>query len=173
MKYELFFMVSLLLITAGCADQVLNVNNVPSLKVDSSFDNNGTIPFRYTCDGTNVNPPLSIRDIPNGTKSMTLIVDDPNSPSGLWTYWVVYNIPVTKGIEEKSIPGTQAINSLGDVAYDGPCPPSGTDEYFFRVYALDTKLQLSDQATRSDVDNAMQGHVLAYGELTGLYGRTT
>jgi hypothetical protein len=136
------------------------------------FENKGFIPSKYTCDGANVNPPLSIEATPEGTKSLVLIVDDPDAPMGTWDHWVVWNISPAKKIEENSVPGTEGLNSFNKHSYGGPCPPSGTHRYFFKVYALDTKLELKTNSRKKDVENAIKGHTLAKGEIVGLYKRT-
>jgi Raf kinase inhibitor-like YbhB/YbcL family protein len=137
------------------------------------FENNQLIPAKYTCDGDNVNPPLTIEGVPEGAKSLVLIVDDPDCPTGTWNHWLVWNIPpTTRKIEENKVPGTEGISTYRKHAYGGPCPPSGTHRYFFKVYALDAKLDLTANAEKKDVEKAMEGHVLAEGELVGLYRRS-
>ena len=135
------------------------------------FDNNGIIPAKYTCDGEDVNPPLKIEGISEGTKSLVLIVDDPDAPMGTWDHWIVWNISPTGKIIENSIPGTEGLNDFRKHSYGGPCPPSGTHRYFFKVYALDTKLDLNPNSRKRDVERAMKGHILAEGEIIGLYKR--
>jgi Raf kinase inhibitor-like YbhB/YbcL family protein len=138
-----------------------------------TFENNQLIPAKYTCDGDNVNPPLAIDGVPEGTKTLALIVDDPDAPMGTWDHWIVWNIPATTSkIAENTVPGTEGMNDSRRRSYGGPCPPSGTHRYFFKVYALDVKLDLSSTARKRDVEKAMQGHVLAKGELVGLYRRS-
>jgi Raf kinase inhibitor-like YbhB/YbcL family protein len=138
-----------------------------------TFENNQLIPAKYTCDGDNVNPPLAIDGVPEGTKTLALIVDDPDAPMGTWDHWIVWNIPATTSkIAENTVPGTEGMNDSKRRCYGGPCPPSGTHRYFFKVYALDVKLDLSSTARKRDVEKAMQGHVLAKGELVGLYRRS-
>ena len=142
------------------------------LKITSPvFKNSGRIPRKYTCDSDDVNPPLQIEDIPTGTQSLVLIVDDPDAPMGTWDHWVVWNIPPTEKIEENNVPGIQGMNSWGKNSYGGPCPPSGTHRYFFKVYALDTKLDLDSNSRKGDVERSMKGHILAKGEIIGLYSR--
>jgi len=144
-----------------------------TLSVSSSaFENNKLIPAKYTCDGDDVNPPLTIEGTPAETKSLVLIVDDPDAPSGTWDHWVVWNIPPTNRIEENAVPGTEGLNTYRKHSYGGPCPPWGTHRYFFKVYALDTLLDLSPNSSKKDVEKAVQGHVLARGELIGLYRRS-
>jgi len=135
------------------------------------FGNNGYIPAKYTCDGEDVNPPLKIEYVPGGTQSLVLIVDDPDAPAGTWSHWTVWNIPPAEKIEENSVPGVEGLNDFGRHSYGGPSPPSGTHRYFFKVYALDTKLDLDKNSRKNDVEEAMEGHVLAKGEIIGLYSR--
>jgi hypothetical protein len=142
------------------------------LKVtSSSFDNQSLIPQKYTCDGENVNPPLKIENIPQEGKSLVLIVDDPDAPMGTWVHWIVWNIPIKKMIEENSIPGTEGLNDSMRHSYGGPCPPSGSHRYFFKVYVLSTKLDIGSNSRKEDVEKAMEGHILAKGVLIGIYSR--
>jgi len=135
------------------------------------FQNNGFIPAKYTCDGDDINPPLRIEGIPKETVSLVLIVDDPDAPMGTWDHWVVWNIPPTERIEENSVPGTEGLNDSRKHSYGGPCPPSGTHRYFFKVYALDTRLDLSPNSRKKDIERAMGAHIIAKGEIVGLYRR--
>lgn len=135
------------------------------------FNHNGMIPERFTCDGEDVNPALNIEDVPSDAKSLALIVDDPDAPMGTWVHWIVFDIPVASRIEENSVPGKQGMNDFRKLAYGGPCPPSGTHRYFFKLYALDCRLQLEEGVRKEDVERAMQGHILAQAELIGLYRR--
>ncbi|MEM2897215.1 MAG: YbhB/YbcL family Raf kinase inhibitor-like protein, partial [Candidatus Bathyarchaeia archaeon] len=142
------------------------------LKISSPvFENNEFIPKKYTCDGDDVNPPLKIEGIPEGTQSLVLIVDDLDAPTRTWNHWVVWNIPPIEEIEENSVPGVEGMNDFKKHSYGGPCPPSGTHRYFFKVYALDTKLDLDPNSTKEDVERAIEGHILAKGEIIGLYSR--
>ena len=137
-----------------------------------AFENNKPIPVKYTCDGANINPPLTIEDVPEETKALVLIVDDPDAPMGTFNHWVVWNIPpTTRKIEENTVPGTEGISTSRKHAYGGPCPPYGTHRYFFKVYALDTQLDLKSNSSKRDVEKAMKGYILAEGELMGLYSR--
>jgi len=139
------------------------------------FEPNQPIPSKYTCDEENVNPPLEIEDVPKEAESLALIVDDPDAPGKSWVHWVVWNIdPKTKGILEASLPqgGQEGVTDFGRTGYGGPCPASGQHHYFFKLYALDKKLELGDNATRADLEKAMQGHILAEAELIGLYKRS-
>ncbi|RME31199.1 YbhB/YbcL family Raf kinase inhibitor-like protein [Candidatus Woesearchaeota archaeon] len=157
----------LLVLLLAC--QTVACQTASTMNITSTFT--GEIPVRYTCDGADVNPPLTIRGVPAGTESLALIVDDPDAPLGTWTHWVVWNIPVGD-IAENSVPGEQGTNSWGKNAWGGPCPPSGTHRYRFTVYALDTKLDLPPATTSDELKQAMRGHELARGTLTGHYQRT-
>jgi Raf kinase inhibitor-like YbhB/YbcL family protein len=144
------------------------------MKITSSaFQQGAEIPSKFSCDGANTSPPLQISDVPAGAKSLALIVDDPDAPSGLFTHWMVWNISLqTSAIAEGGAPkGSQGTNDFGKSGYGGPCPPSGTHRYYFRVFALDRELDLPAGAKRSQVDAAMKGHVIAQGELMGKYSR--
>lgn len=134
-----------------------------------SFEHNGYIPKKFTCQGQNVSPALVIENIPDGTRALALIVDDPDAPMGTWVHWVVYNIPVTSGIKEDSIPGIQGINDFGRENYGGPCPPSGTHRYFFKIYALNKELELEEGVRKVGLEEAMEGNILGKAELIGLY----
>lgn len=133
------------------------------------FRHNQSIPAKFTCQGDDVNPELIIGGIPKEAKSLALIVDDPDAPMGMWVHWVVYDIPVISQIEEDNIPGTQGINDFGRKDYGGPCPPSGTHRYFFKIYALGKKLNLGEGVSKKELEKAMQGHILDKAELIGLY----
>ena len=142
------------------------------LRVSSPiFQNNQFIHPKYTCDGDDVNPPLRIEGIPGEAQALVLIVDDPDAPMGTWDHWVVWNIPPVERIEENSVPGIQGLNDFNKHSYGGPCPPSGTHRYFFKVYALDMKLNLNSNSRKKDVEKAMKGHILAEGKIVGLYRR--
>ncbi len=140
------------------------------LKITSpAFAQNGFIPDKYSCHGENTNPALAINGIPKDTKSLALIVDDPDAPRGTFDHWVLWNIPVAQTIEANSQPGVAGKNGAGQNAYTGPCPPSGTHHYHFKVYALDTMLDIKAGADKKTVEDAMKGHILAEGELVGLF----
>src|ERR1700751_1625651 len=144
------------------------------MKITSSaFQQGGNIPSKLSCDGANTNPPLQISDVPPGAKTLVLIVDDPDAPSGLFTHWAVWNIsPQISSIPEGSTPkGVQGTNDFGKSGYGGPCPPSGTHRYYFKVFALDRELDLSFGAKRGQLDAAIKGHLIAQGELMGRYSR--
>jgi Raf kinase inhibitor-like YbhB/YbcL family protein len=143
------------------------------LKVKSPvFESNKPIPKKYSCDGNDVNPPLSIEGTPKEAKTLALIIDDPDAPNGTFDHWIVWNIPAsTSKIGENTVPGKEGMNSAKQPSYMGPCPPGGTHRYFFKVYALDVELNLGISSRKKDVEKAMQGHILAKGELVGLYSR--
>ena len=134
------------------------------------FEHDGHIPKKFTCQGDDISPALIIEDIPDEAKTFALIVEDPDALMGTWVHWVVYNIPATMSqIKEDSIPGIQVMNNFGRVEYGGPCPPSGTHRYFFKVYALDAELRLKENSRKKDLEKAMEGHILDKAELIGLY----
>jgi len=137
----------------------------------SEFENNKFIPDRFTCAGEDINPSLTIEDIPAAAKSLALILDDPDAPGGMWVHWVVYDIPLISRIEENSIPGKEGTNDFGRQSYGGPCPPSGAHRYFFKLYALDAILNLKEGLTKAELERAMAGHILAKAGLVGLYER--
>jgi hypothetical protein len=140
-----------------------------AMELDSpEFGNNEYVPEKFKYTEENINPELSIKDIPAGTKSLALIFDDPDAPGKVWAHWVMFNIPVVSGIKEDSVPGRQGSNDFGRIGYDGPYPPSGVHRYVFKVYALDAMLDLKEGASKADLERAMEGHVLARAELTGL-----
>ncbi|MBF0505856.1 MAG: YbhB/YbcL family Raf kinase inhibitor-like protein [Nitrospirae bacterium] len=146
------------------------------LKISSTaFPDNGNIPSKYTCDGTDINPPLFIENVPQEAKSLVLIVDDPDAPMGTWVHWVVWNIsPRTKEIKENDSPqgASFGLNDFRKKSYGGPCPPSGTHRYFFKLYALDTALDLPAGAKKGDVEKAMKGHIISQTQTIGLYKRS-
>jgi len=134
------------------------------------FKNGEAMPKKYSQYGENVNPPLDIAGTPVETKTLTLIVTDLDIPLGLTiTHWIMWNIPPTGHIEENSAPGIQGKNTRRKKSYMGPRPPLGTHRYLFEVYALETELKLDSDASRKDVEKAMQNHILAKGELLGIY----
>lgn len=135
----------------------------------TAFKNNESIPRKYTGDGDDVNPPLVIEGIPRGTKTLALIMDDPFARIRTWVHWVMWNIPPVGIIAENSAPGVQGRNSSGESSYSGPCPPFGTHQYFFKVYALDKILSLDQGASKQDLEKSMEGHILEKAELVGLY----
>jgi len=145
-----------------------------ALKLSSpAFENNKPIPAKFTCKGENISPELAISGIPNGAKSLALIVDDPDAPMGTWVHWVAWNIAPTQKIDEGSVPAgsSQGITDFGKPGYGGPCPPSGTHRYFFKLYALDSVLNLPPTSKKSDLESAMRGHILEKAELVGLFSK--
>ncbi|MBN1914757.1 MAG: YbhB/YbcL family Raf kinase inhibitor-like protein [Parachlamydiales bacterium] len=142
------------------------------MKISSpDFEHMRYIPRKITCDGKDVNPILVIEEIPHNTKTLALIVDDPDAPGKTWVHWVVYNIPLQNIIEEDSVPGTEGINDFQRTRFGGPCPPSGTHRYFFKLYALDRVLSLQQGASKEMLEQAMKGHILEQAEIIGLYKR--
>ena len=137
------------------------------------------IPAKYTCDGANISPPLKWESVPEGTQSIALICDDPDAPMGTFVHWVIYNIPATKSDLAEALPSgpklgdgsLQGTNGAGRLGYTGPCPPSGTHRYFFKLYALDKVLDLDSGASKDQLLKAMQGHMLAQGELMGTFSK--
>ncbi len=139
-----------------------------------AFGNQQSIPSKYTCDGDSINPPLSINDVPSTAKSLALIVDDPDAPMGTWVHWTMWNIdPKITEIGENSVSvgAVQGLTSSNKNVYGPPCPPSGTHRYFFKLYALDTLLDLPSNSDKAALEAAMQGHVLESAELMGTYQR--
>lgn len=139
-----------------------------------AFENGERIPSRYTCDGKNVSPPLRIEDVPEEAESVALVMDDPDAPGGTFDHWLVWNIdPATTEIREGEAPeGVSGKNDFGDLSYGGPCPPSGTHSYRFKIYALDRTLDLAEGSTKGQLQQAMRGHVLEEHLLEGDYSRT-
>ena len=186
-----FTVVGLLLLLAGCARQAppsmkpLENVNLPqtspsAMQVTSTAIKQGQpIPRQYTCDGVNISPPLEWNGTPKSAKTIAIIADDPDAPAGTWVHWVVYNLPAENiGLvenlpltEELKAGGFQGKNDFQKVGYGGPCPPSGTHRYFFKVYAVDTELPLKAGATKAEVEKAMQGHIVAQTQLMGTYSR--
>jgi Raf kinase inhibitor-like YbhB/YbcL family protein len=141
-----------------------------------AFTEGGKIPSKYTCEGENINPELQISGIPANTKTLVLIMDDPDVPEfvrkeKMWDHWVVFNIPTstTKISEHSQPPGVPGKNTSGGLIYEGPCPPDREHRYFFKLYALDCELSLSKGSSKHDVENAIKGHILAQTQLMGRY----
>ena len=145
----------------------------------SAFSEGGMIPSQYSCDGPDVSPDLSWEGVPAGTVSLALICDDPDAPVGTWVHWVLYNIPPGEAglaadiAPEANLPNgaRHGTNDFGRLGYGGPCPPGGTHRYFFKLYALDTELDLVAGATKAQVEAAMEGHILDQAQLMGKYKR--
>ena len=139
-----------------------------------AFKNGEFIPAKFTCDGPDVNPALVIDNVPPAARSLALIMDDPDAPGGMWVHWVVWNIdPKTREIAERSVPAgaNQGVTDFRKTSYGGPCPPPGTHRYFFKLYALDTMLNLGPNTTKTALEKAMKGHIIGQGELMGRYKR--
>ncbi len=149
-----------------CADEVKKFE-----LTSQAFKNQEAIAEKFTCHGADVNPGLDIANVPEGAKSLAMIVDDPDAPEGTWVHWVVYNIPPeTTKIAENSKAGIEGLNDFGIFFYRGPCPPNKKiHHYSFRVYALKDKLELNEGYIKSDLEHAMHGKIIAQTELVGTY----
>ena len=180
-KHFLYFMFFIFII--GCAKEQVHEKNqidiqqteVIDMKLTSpAFTHNGNIPSEFTCDGSDLSPPLAISDIPANAKSLALICDDPDAPVGTWDHWVVFNIPAsTKEIPKGTdLNGVAGKNGWGRTGYGGPCPPSGTHRYFFKLFALDSILNIPAGSNKKQIEAAMQSHTIAKAELVGLYKRS-
>lgn len=154
--------------------------NTMAIKVMSSvFEEGGMIPRKYTCDGADVSPPLAWTGVPEAAKSLALISDDPDAPMGTWVHWVLYDLPANIKELPEAVPpdkelrtgAKQGRNDFRRIGYGGPCPPGGTHRYYFKLYALDTVLNLPSGATKAELLKAMEGRVLAQGQLMGKYKR--
>lgn len=178
MKISFILISVIFLLAAGCIEKEDNMDKISILA--EGFKDGELIPDEYTCKGKDVSPSLSWTGIPAGTKSITLIMDDPDAPGGTFVHWVLYNVPSETRKLAPGMPlyrtfsdGTiQGMTDFGQPGYGGPCPPPGKPHrYYFKIYALDTDLNLQPGATKSQVESAMKGHVLAKGELMGKYWR--
>jgi len=176
----LITIITILISTCSSATQTQEAAMSLQLTSDA-FASGQSIPVKYSCKGKDISPALAWDEPPEGTQSFALIVDDPDAPIGTWVHWVLFNIPAnTRGLQE-DLPITgknvdpNAIyvgkNSSGNIGYNGPCPPSGTHRYFFKLYALDTTISLLPGATKEQVLKEMQGHILAQGELMGTFSK--
>lgn len=145
-----------------------------TMKLSSAaFENNTMIPTEYTCDGQDISPPLSISGVPNKAKSLALVMDDPDAPGGTFTHWVVWNIlpDKTEFVKGEKISFPQGTTSFGSIGYGGPCPPSGVHRYNFKLYALNTMLDLEEGSTKKDLERAMTGKIMEQATLIGKYSR--
>ena len=143
-----------------------------NLKILSpAFTDHGPMPVRYSCKGENINPPLHVRDLPADAKCLAIIVEDPDAPSGVFDHWVVWNIPPMEEIPERLEAGVSGNNSKNKTGYTGPCPPSGTHRYAFKVYALDTVLDLPEGTNKKNLLDKMRDHILAAGEFVGIFSK--
>jgi Raf kinase inhibitor-like YbhB/YbcL family protein len=183
-KRLLFFVVPILLLCSCKEQEQPDYPSIGGKKMDlritsSAFEEGALIPPKYTCDGENVSPPLKWETVPEGTKSIALISDDPDAPMGTWVHWVLFNVPgETKELAENVPPdktltngASQGTNDFRKIGYGGPCPPGGTHRYFFRIYALDAQIDLPAGATKPELLKAIQGHILGQGQLMGKYKR--
>lgn len=172
-----------ILLVSACTSKAAPTSEVDvALELRSdAFVNGQSIPAKYSCTGKNISPALTWSEPPAGTQSLALIVDDPDAPMGTWVHWVLYNIKPDRRSLQEDLPVTgknidpNAVfvgkNSSGNIGYDGPCPPSGTHRYYFRLYALDTTIGLLPGATRDKILEEMEGHILAQGELMGTFSK--
>lgn len=137
-----------------------------------AFTMNQNIPARFTCDGEDISPELIFEGVPEGTKSLALVVDDPDAPRGVWTHWTAWNIPpATSGVKENAVPGTEGLNSSGGIGYEGPCPPDREHRYVFTLYALDSLLSLPQGSTKEELLLALTPHIIEKTQLIGRYNR--
>jgi len=134
-----------------------------------SFQHEGCIPAEFTCEGSGKNPEINIDGIPEQAKTLALIMDDPDAPGKIFDHWVVWNIPPSDTIYANSVPGREGKNSRGKLGYTPPCPPSGVHRYYFKVYALDSLLNIEEGANKQTVENILRPHIVGYGEVIGLY----
>jgi Raf kinase inhibitor-like YbhB/YbcL family protein len=150
------------------------------IKVTSvAFQQGQPIPLQYTCAGVNISPPLEWSGVPKTAKTIAIVADDPDAPGGTWVHWVLYNVPADNIGFVENVPasetlkagGFQGKNDFGKIGYGGPCPPSGTHRYFFKLYAVDAELPLKAGATRAELEKALEGHIVAQGQLMGTYHR--
>lgn len=167
-----------LLVIIGCAQEAVEEIQKPEVKTmaltltSSAFENNGIIPKKNTCDGDDKTPPLAISGVPDHTQSLAIIMDDPDAPGKVWDHWIVFNIPpdtteITEGGEPEGVHGA---GTSGNADYKGPCPPDAEHGYVFKLYALNTMLEIPEGATKEQVEQAMEGHILEQTELIGKYG---
>jgi len=175
-KHLLFAAAFFPLLAAGCTQNAVvdrdSTSEKPMEITSPAFGQNQDIPPKYTCDGENINPPLAFAGVPADAKSLVLVVDDPDAPGRTWAHWIVYNIdPASAGIAENSVPAgaRQGITDFGIQGYGGPCPPSGKHRYFFKLYALDSAIDVPISAAKKDLEKAMEGRILVQSDLIGLY----
>jgi len=185
---RVFLIIALLVLFSGCIsdqpEQEIQIEEESIMEQISispdAFKAGSSLPIEYTCDGEDRSPALSWNTVPAGTQSIALIVDDPDAPGKTWVHWVIYNIPANTTVLPLGVPKNKTLddgslqgkNDFGRIGYNGPCPPPGkAHRYFFKVYALDTTLSLKSGATKSQLETAMSGHILAQGEMIGKYGR--
>jgi Raf kinase inhibitor-like YbhB/YbcL family protein len=175
--FSLFLILASLIIASGCraSSEAPEGETAMSIPLTSTaFTEGGTIPKKYTCDDADLSPALAWSGVPEGTRSLALIADDPDAPVGTWVHWVLYDLPadLTSLPEGAQGMGIQGNNDFRRSGYGGPCPPKGSPHrYYFKLYALDTQVNLKSGASKADVEKAMKGHILAQGQLMGKYGR--
>lgn len=173
--------ISIFIFLIGCSNNSGNDSRSKGvISLESSvFGENENIPSRFTCDGRDISPPLLWSNLPNGTKSIAIITDDPDAPVGTWVHWIIYNMPTTSNKLDENVTrdlqlengALQGRNDFGKIGYNGPCPPQGTHRYYYKIYALDSMLNLVPGVNKEKLENAMKGHILAKGQLVGKYGR--
>lgn len=139
------------------------------LVTSTAFSNQGAIPSKYTCDGSNINPPLTIKNIPEGTRSLAIIAEDPDATNGTFDHWVIWNIAPSEVVEEQNTKGIEGINGSKAKGYKGPCPPNGNHRYIFKVFALSNMISLEAGSDKKALEHAMKDLILAKGEVTGMY----
>ena len=172
MRNNILLTAVIIAITFFLCNPLANAQEVMMKITSSAFVHNTMIPLKYTCQGQDLSPPLTISEIPEGTASLALIIDDPDAPGKTWDHWIIWNIKPIGEIKEDAAPGTQGKNSWGRQNYGGPCPPSGTHRYFFKLYAIDSVLDLPAGVTKAKLEEAMIGHILEQAELIGLYQKS-
>ncbi len=170
MKTKKFFLLAVLIFSFVSLPAFAE-GGIPMKITSPDFRHNGYMPAKFGCHGQGINPGLNVENVPPSAKSLALIVDDPDAPAGTFVHWVVFDIPVTDKIAEDSIPGKQGVNTTGKPNYVSPCPPSGTHRYIFKIYALDTMLNLGENTNKAALEKAIEGHILDKAELIGLYKR--
>ena len=188
---RIFFLLLTIVLLSACApsapaepaqtiDDPLAMEDAMSIEITSTaFTNESAIPERYTCKAENISPALAWGEPPAGTQSFALIMDDPDAPAGTWVHWVLFNIPASARDLPEAFPSDATLpdgsmsgnSSFGGPGYGGPCPPSGTHRYFFKLYALDEMLGISAGASKGELEKAMVGHILAEGELMGTFSK--
>ncbi len=179
MKIHLLLLIALTFFTSNQCKNKTDMSTNIIVKSDS-FSDGGMIPAKYTCDGANISPQLSWDNAPKDTKSFVLICEDPDAPMGTFTHWILYDIPADVHELPENLPkdkvlpngAKQGIADFKKIGYGGPCPPSGTHRYYFKLYSLDTLLNLEPGLKKEDILKAMNGHILAQGQIMGKYTRT-
>lgn len=153
------------------------------MKISSqAFENEGEIPSKYTCDGDDISPPLSVTDVPSEAESLALVCDDPDAPGGVFDHWVIWNIPADVESIQENIPkeekvdslsgAIQGLNSFREIGYRGPCPPAGpSHKYRFKLYALESKIDLNSGMQKKDLEREIEGRIVSKDTLVGVYGR--